>query len=68
MSFTKTFAEDRKERARQIARLIDATYDSGYYAAMMQYAHLTEAKRDEYAELYGDAIARRKAAREALEL
>ena len=52
---------------RKIAELIEAAYETGYYASVMEHCKLSKEEREEYVRLHKEALARRNAAREALE-
>ena len=52
---------------RRIAELIEAAYETGYYASVMEHCKLSKEDREEYVRLHKEALARRKAAKELLE-
>ena len=59
--------EQAKMQHEKILELENAAYETGYYAAVMERAILTQADRDKYRKLQAEALARRTNASLALE-
>ncbi len=51
-----------------ILDLRNNAYESGYYAGVLQHAHLTESERNKYLELHTRAVEQRRAAEKVLGL
>ena len=50
-----------------VRELIEAAYETGYYAAVMEHCDLTVEEREEYVRLHKEALIWRNAARKELE-